>query len=119
MFKTILYMDRILFVPKEEFDYYEEVELVINNPEDEIALEDLRTFVCAVLDDIGNGEDVECYLLPGIEDLEDLKGFGVNKVDGIYFTAEKWFHGTPDVPFKYYIVRNGELMYEDVMEEWV
>lgn len=35
-------MDRILFVPKEEFDYYEEVELVINEPEDEIAMEEYK-----------------------------------------------------------------------------
>lgn len=112
-------MDRILFIPKSEFDYYEDVEWVINQPENKTVLEDLRTFVCGVLGDIWNGENVECYILPGIEDLEDLKSYGVNKVDGIYFTAEKWSHDTPDVPFKYYIVRDKKLMYEDVMEDWV
>lgn len=109
-------MGRILFIPKSEFNYYEDVEQVINEPENETVLEDLRTFVCAVLGDISNGEDVERYTLT---DIEELEGCGVDEVDGIYFTAEKWWHEIPCEPFKYYIVRDGELMYEDIMEEWV
>lgn len=110
-------MDKILFVPKTEFDYYDDVEQVINEPENEVALEDLRCQVNCVLGDISNGEDVERYLLDDIEGLEDLKGYGVNEVDGIYFTAEKWWHEIPCEPFKYYIVRDGKLMYEDTVEE--
>ena len=51
-------MDRILFIPKTDFDYYENVELVINEPENEIALEGLRCQVRGVLCDIDDGEDV-------------------------------------------------------------
>ena len=54
-------MDRILFIPKTDFDYYEDVELVINEPENEVALEVLRCQVRGVLCDIDDGEDVERY----------------------------------------------------------
>ena len=106
-------MDRILFIPKTDFDYYENVELVINEPENEIALEGLRCQVRGVLCDIDDGEDVERYTLT---DIEELKG---GEVDGIYFTAEKWWCETPCTSFRYYIVRDRELIYEGVMEDWV